>query len=66
MGKTGIVLLACVLLSGCVASVYTKQVIVNRDGEGKVINSTEIETIQQQGATDGIQFKNLKVREDRE
>lgn len=63
MKKVSMLVLICLVLSGCVASLYTKQLQVNRDANGKIINSTETETIQQQGATEGIKFKNLKVAE---
>ena len=63
MKKVSMFVLVCLVLSGCVASLYTKQVQVNKDANGKIISTTETETIQQQGSTEGLKFKNLKVAE---
>lgn len=63
MKKASMLVLICLVLSGCVASLYTKQVQVNKDANGKITSTTETETIQQQGSTEGLKFKNLKVSE---
>lgn len=57
------VLLTCLVLSGCVRTLVTKEVQVKKDANGKVIETIETERIIQQGAAKGMQFDYLKNKQ---
>ncbi len=58
--KRFLVVLMCLVLSGCVRTLVTKEVQVKKDTNGKVIETIETERIVQQGGAKGIQFDYLK------
>lgn len=61
--KRFLVVLMCLVLSGCVRTLVTKEVQVKKDANGKVIETIETERIIQQGGTKGVQFDYLKSKE---
>ena len=61
--KRLLIALMCLVLSGCVRTLVTKEVQVKKDANGKVIETIETERIVQQGGTKGVQFDYLKSRE---
>ena len=47
-------------LSGCVPLLMTKEIQVKKDGNGKIIETIEIERATQNGSSEGFQFDHLK------
>jgi len=62
--KQAVILLFCVILSGCVAVVVQKEIQVRKDASGKIVETVEIERATQQGSIlGGVQFDHLKSKE---
>ncbi len=63
-GKFLLLAVAATVLSttGCVQTMYTKSVTVKRDADGKIIETSQTETVSQPGVQNHyIQFENLKA-----
>ena len=54
------ILFLCLILSGCVSTYVIKEIQVKKDGNGKIIETTETERTIQAGVTKGVQFDYLK------
>jgi PBP1b-binding outer membrane lipoprotein LpoB len=53
--------IAPLLLSGCVGSIYQKSVAVTKDADGKIVSTTETESVIQPHRWGWpVQFENLK------
>lgn len=55
MGKFIAVLVGVIFLAGCTTTSYHKQVIVEKDGEGKIIKSTITEEISQPNRSEPVE-----------
>ncbi|WP_285424818.1 hypothetical protein [Pseudomonas sp. efr-133-TYG-103a] len=53
-------LLAVTALSGCVQTAYSKSITVTKDGEGRVVQTVETETVTQPG--NGYQMRLEKIK----
>lgn len=59
--KTALLLIAPLLLAGCVSTTYTKTVTVTKDADGKIIGSVESESIMQPNQSGWpVKFEHLK------
>ena len=53
----------CLVLSGCVRTLVTKEVQVKKDANGKIIETIETERITQPGSAKGVQLDYLKNKQ---
>jgi len=62
--KQIIILLCCVMFSGCVSILVQKEIQVKKDANGKIIETIEIEKAIQRGSImGGLQFDYLKSKQ---
>ena len=57
------VVLMCLVFSGCVTTLVTKEVKVKKDANGKIVETVETERVTQQGSARGMQFDYLKNKQ---